>query len=222
MIPLTVQEAIDFVRLSIDEISLNDASFDGYADTDSGDLDEIIKGKMAEAVRFAHMGGQVSIIGPDALFMDEDEIKKNCKVSGDEMDVVEIAFKDILRLVRLKMKDSKVAVTAWHDEDSAMGHRQHDKYAKGTFQRPVAINAFGKEHATLRYYSLRTSAPEDADILEIVDYVSYLPEPKMENGSIAICPGLRTAILNYLTGLVLLVFKDQHAENFFNLAKTHM
>lgn len=207
---LLLSEARSFVHAAIDEIQLNDSEFEGVID-DNADMDSIIDSKILEAVTYIHNNAQLNKIGEDAV-----TAMPTTSLDGTS---IKIPSKDIMRLLMFKGRDSDLSVTNWYGEDSPVAAMQNDEYAKGTYQNPVIIKRIGA-NPFFQYYSLAK-----ADALGN-DSIAYIPYPLISGTgnsiSIDICETVKLSILNYLTGLVLLVYKDQHADSFFNQAKLYM
>lgn len=208
---LTLAEARLFVRSAIDELQLNESAMEGIP-IDESDMDSIIDAKVEEAVEFVHRNAAPQSVADDALIMNADDITMNSN-NG----TVIIPSSDIMRLLSVKCSDSIVSATEWYNEDTPIAAMQSDPYAKGTSDNPVVIKRLsGSEDDAFVYYSYNK---EDNSISCIV---KYLPFPKVTNGAIQICRRVRLAVLNFLTGLVLMVYKDNHADSFFNQAKFYM
>lgn len=220
---LTVSDAITSVRRAIDEIQINDAGFDGLTDTDSSDLDDIIEGNLVQAVRHVHSQCAARHLYRQAMQLD---VSSGCTVTGTGHDIVEIRIPSLLRLVNVRMKDSEYGVSDIFEANSPMAMMQNDRYVRGTYERPALVWCHSSgDDAVIRYYSLSESA-EGKQVTDVVDEVLYMPEPAIEGADadahVMIAGQLRNAVLNHLAGLTLLVYKDGHADSFFNLAKNDM
>jgi hypothetical protein len=215
---LLISEAIAFVRAAIDELQPNGSIFETASDSDSLDLDHIIRSNILQAVTNIHSTAPLSILGKDAQGATLDNATASDKV-------LSIPFPDgILRLVALKATDSAITVTELIPEDSEEAAKQNDPYVCGTYQRPVAVLRYYADNPVIDYYSLRTVPQGSAP--SMIAKLLYMPIPAFvgadENESVPINKYLENAIINQLTGLVLMSYKDDNAQNFFTLSKAQM
>lgn len=209
------------VRKRMDELRPNEAGFE-CVDADSIDLDRVIDGCLVEAVSYVHANAPAHRIGNDSLLLASSLV--SCKEGSD---VVEIRIPNLLRFVSLKSKDSDIVVTGWHEEGETVARMQGNPYVKGTFQRPVLVrlsSASGHGEAALKYFSLKEPVSDKKEGDMPFEFVRYLPMPEIDKAGdcIEICPLLKEAVFNYLTGLVLNIYGDGRAENFFKLCKEMM
>lgn len=216
MITLTLSEIRGFVRKAIDEIQVNESSFvpsDGSNYTDDTDMDTIIDSKVIEAITYVHNNAPIS------LLLDAEKLTFSSENIIVIENVVTISIPDMMRFVLLKAKDSNKVVVDYVGEDDPIAVMQYDKFAKATYDDPVLILSCNDNGKTLTYYSLKGPI---RDITEVFDKVLYIPYPTISDNKVSVCKDAQLAILNHIVGLVLLVYKDAHADSFFNQAKTYM
>lgn len=215
MIGLTLSEIREFVRTAIDEIQVNESSFvpsDGMSYADDEDMNTIIDSKVIEAITYVHKNSPTSLLLDAKRFVADNS---NTKIEDKE---VTVTIPDMMRLVLLKASDSNKVILEYVGEDDPKALMQYDKYCKSTYEDPVLVLSHNGDNKVLTYYSLK----EDASDINVFDKVLYIPYPEIKEDKIDICKDVKLAILNHITGLVLLVYKDEHAESFFNQAKTYM
>jgi hypothetical protein len=134
-------------------------------------------------------------------------------------DVVTISISDMMRFILLKAKDSNKVIVDYVGEDDPIALMQYDKFTKATYDDPVLILSCNDNGKTLTYYSLKNTI---SDITKVFDKVLYIPYPTISDNKVSVCKDVQLAVLNHIVGLVLLVYKDAHADSFFNQAKTYM
>lgn len=217
---LLTSEAIAFVRAAIDELQPNGSIFETTSDSDSQDLDLIIRSNILQAVANVHNSAPLYILGKDAA----NALSEN--ITG-EAKTLSIPFPSgILRLVALKAVDSAITVTELMPEDSEEAAKQDDPYVCGTYQRPVAVLRYFSDGPKVQYYSLRDTLQSGVQPQSKVGKALYIPMPVFagsgDTESVQINKYLENAILNQLTGLVLLSYKDDSAQNFLTLSKEQM
>lgn len=223
MISLSVSSIKSAVRTSLDELQTNASYMAGVQDADNEDLDTIIEGKIVEAVTAVHRLADRSLVAQDAPIAS----LAAADVSADGL-VLKINVPTMLRFVALKATDSPFTVSYLLEEGTPGALRQNDNYASGTYERPEAVLHRGSSSNQIWYYKLATTpvAAQDSVPAETaasrVERLEYLPIPAISSNSIDVCAPLKDAVISMLTGMVLTVFKDSHADSFFSQAKLQM
>lgn len=217
MTEYTITQAVNAVRTSIDELQLNSSLMININDEDNSDLNSIIRDKLVEAVTMVHKNAQ-----HENVLQDAEEFTPsvtNTIISGKK--VAMTINETLMRLVALKMTDSDMVLTNVFIEGAPEAAMQKDANLCGNYEKPAAVYDAGK----ITYYSL--SPATISATYSIVEYLRFLPYPTMKERTVdgetvkyvEICSQLQLAIEAYLVGLVLVVFKDNSAETYFNLAK---
>lgn len=215
MLSLPVSELVSAVRISLDELRLNPSLMAGVQDTDSDDLDTIIESKIVEAVTVVHRQADIDLL-TDAPAVTPASVTAEGKVL-----LIQVP-QDMLRFVALKVSDSYYTVCRLIREGSHDALRQGDIYACGTYERPEAVLRRGNSTNTILYYSLREVLGQNESAGEKVELLSYLTVPAIENDAVEVCSEVKDAVISMLTGLVLTVFKDEHATRFYEMARMQM
>lgn len=223
MTSLTLSDIRAFVRAAIDELQVNESSYvpsDGGKDySDDQDMNTIIDSKIVEAVTYVHKNAPLSLL-LDAKKVENSDIKLD-----SEGTTAVIKISNMLRFVMLKAADAQKAVFDIVGVDDPIATMQGDKYTRGTYQRPVVVLSTDGTNKLLTYYSFKEKETSTTDLFE---GIYYIPNPEIndttdkKNKEVSICKDVKLAILNHIVGLVLLVYKDKHADSFFNQAKTYM
>lgn len=214
-------EIVSAVRICMDEIGLNDASFmDG---TDNAALDTIIRSKIVDALRYVHGNADTDMLTPDA------EAEIDCKPTDTTTDNAELAGvidkkkkvsivlpTDLMRLCYVKLGEWVMALSEyilWTDKEYA---KLQDSHATGTWERPqMALTLKKDKKRVLELYSAK-------GIEATTCYMGYMEEPSDSGDGYNISDKLYVAFIYYITGLVLLTLKDEHADSMFNQALTLM
>lgn len=208
-----VADIVTDVRIAMDEIGVNDADF--IVGADDSEMDTIIKSKIVEAVRYVHGNADFSFLSPEKTYKSNDD-KETVEMGVDTDNVGYISIPDkFLRLVYAKFDSWPVYLQTpiyWNDPEYAT---LSDEYATGTYERPKIAEIYNNENKReLQLYK----AKDGKDTFS----VGVLLEPEISNDTIFISDKLYNAVVYYTTGLVLLTYNEQRADNFFNLALTHM
>lgn len=207
---LTVDYIRKRVRACLDELGLNDACF-MEEDQDSIELSGVIESKILEAVRYVYLNASRHLL--DGVVLEGTATVSDIGVGRLSLPT------DFLRMISFKMSDWTSPVCDIITEYDAEYHKQSDKYARGTWESPVCALVKTGDGDVLEFYSCKDSTATIAHAL-------YLPLPVFENVNhlpcVSVCDKLEDAVVNQITGLVLLTYKDQHADSFINLAKSYM
>lgn len=229
-----VADIVKDVRIAMDEIGVNDAEF--ISGADDTEMDTIIKSKIVEAVRYVHGNADFSFLSPEKTYRNDPSEESSAQAKeegGDEgeegttsEDTVDMKIDNnfvgsivlpdkFFRLVYAKCGSWPVFLQTpiyWNDPEYAT---LSDEYATGTYERPKIAEIYNEENKReLHLYK----AKDGKDTFS----VGVLLEPEISGNTIFISDKLYNAVVYYTTGLVLLTYNEQRADNFFNLALTHM
>ena len=189
---------VEEVRITLDENQAENSYLQGS--TDNMELDEIIRAKLADAVRAVVEMCPAGLL--DGVPMEGDALRPIPAADGSGSLVLP---DDFLRLVSFKLRSWGRAVTTASDEGSATDHLQRNPYTRGTPLKPVCIlshNAQGRR--TLEYFTAGCHAEGGYDhTVERALYVPLpVPTPGTEGDTLVIPHLLRPAIVYYCAGLV--------------------
>ena len=230
MATLTLDAAQKLVRKNLDEIDPNgsimytdeNGSSSDYADNKS--MDDIIAKSLPEAINAINLAAPVTMLDGESVTPTVTVLTNT--PSGNAGKVLNIALAStdkFLRLVAFKASDSDIVVTDAIEEASAEGRKQANKYICGQYDRPRLIHVQGSYGAPVfKYYSLK-STTDTSDSTAIGNAVSNILIVKKQEyaavtTSYTISEQLRQNIIDYLTGMVLEIYSDQRAQNFFQRA----
>lgn len=216
---LTTEQAIGFVRKSIDEIGMNESEMMG-ASGDALHLDDMIRKHIPDAVFHVHASAPIELLDGKSLNVGAD---MEVSLAANDNSVLALQIQTpIVRIVSLKLKDSDISVVSELSESSAEGRKQSNRHIRGTFDRPVLVRKNTEADADMpcyMYYSLREES-SGAGISNIVDYCTAIPMPVEGADSYEVSSQLILPTLNYLTGLVLTAYSEaERAEIFFKRAQ---
>lgn len=199
----SAEEIVHDVRVCMDEIGLNDSEF--MEGSDNTALDTIIRSKIVEALRFVNGNADLELLSTDR--------EMNGTVSGlpatGGMVSVELPT-NFMRLCYARLDEWPMAMSDYvlfTDKEYAP---LKDKYATGTWERPRLALARKSGKKMLELYSSKGS--------ESGYSIGILTEPAETDGGYEVKDKLSAAFVYYLTGLVLLTLKDEHADAMFNQA----
>lgn len=208
----TVLDIIREVRVCMDEIGANDAEF--MSEKDSTSLDAIIASKIVDALRFVHGNADVGMLLPDTVIATSDT---NGLLQSDMSMHVALPG-NFMRLCYARISSWAVPLcdyVLWTDKEYAL---LRDKYSTGTWERPKMAMALKASGRVLELYS----AKDETDTCE----AGFISEPEIADdgneGYVTVSDKLGVAFIYYVTGLVLLTLKDEHADSMFNQATVLM
>lgn len=205
---VTVEELVRKVRVCIDEIALNDAEFLGVQD--NVEMETIIREKLLEAVRYIHEKAGPELLEPDTVLSPAN----GQQMAIDSRLVGRMELPDeLLRVCYARFNSWPLHVTdyiLWGEPEYAM---LQDPYTTGTWERPkVALLRTPKWKIEL--YSARDEQDEWQ-----VGLVT-MPQMRQQDGKdvVNVSERLMPALIYYLSGLTLLTYNEQRADDMFNMA----
>ena len=184
------------VRVTLDQ-NISSAALEEIGDVDTLALNEIIKSKIAEAVKRIHSEAPPYLLDGgynfgDAVYWQEHE-------SGWVL-----LPEDFMRFVVFQMEDWAKPVFHAIDTDDVEYEKQHSRFKgiRGTAQRPVCFISIRPEGRVLEFYSCKS---EEAKVSRAV----YLPYPKVdEYEAIEICERCYDAVVYTIAALVLITIGE--------------
>lgn len=235
MYQFPISKAQEAVRKNLDELDPNGSvMYDDESGEDNLSLDNLIARFLPEAIN------EVNKVAPVTL-LEGTEVKSNTSVAYDspseeDNHVVKITINaalNYLRLVAFKAEDSNIVITDAIEEASPEGRKQHNKYIRGTYDRPrLVIQQASKDGSPIfKYYSYKNSTPNPASTnvttLSIIQEVrfedtsaGYIAPSGNNSGTYDSCLMLRQNYIDYITARVMETFGDARAQAYYTRALT--
>lgn len=215
MISKTIAEITKSVKIAIDENDSAGSNSILVADPDQLQLDELIRYKIVDAVRYIHQ------VAPSHML---DGIALTTSATATQSGKTTISLpSDFMRLVIFKMSGWTRPITVPISDTSPMYAMQHSKYTgiKGGPEKPVAAITSVAGNKVLEAFS-STMGDE-------VEKLVYLPIPAIveaspagPNDTISICNQLLTPVIYQCAGLVAMTYKDELAKSLFEIAQSYL
>lgn len=211
MISLTLSNAFEFVRKSLDELDLDNNIGAAILQEDK-DLYRLIESTIEEVVLDVHQKAPAVLV--DGITA---EISKDM---GEVATIEEVAEKvatismkkDTARIVSLQAEDSSVVVTELLAEDSAEAHKQNDKYIRGTADSPRAVllkKGAGNKLPKIKYYTLTDDSKKIT--------IEYVPYPEIKDSAINVSWQLYYPVLNWLVAAILEIVNEPEKAQIWKL-----
>jgi hypothetical protein len=242
----TVSESqlISRVRAILNESALNESEqiIASDLETDESQMDNDIKGRAIEALRFVNGAADVSLLDYDVRIAFREGAAEELEFSGtgltsEEEQNIEaceshrktrdglsfIAYKMTLpkyfRLVAGGSLQWNKRLTESESMDSAEYEKQFDYMTMGTPLRPHLFidKEAGEDYYVACFCSDSSSLPSSGNV-----WIEYMVIPEWHDGSLYVSDKLEDALYYYLAGLVLVIRNDSHADDMFNLANAQM
>lgn len=216
---MTVGEIIKAVRWCYDEEQIDSADFRNASANDNTYMDNIIKSKIGDAVRWiclycpAELLGGTDSVGTATGIM-ADATMTPVAISGTNGGTLTMPA-DFIKLVRVR-------VTGWHRaimspvaEDSPEYLQFRDEYgAKAVADRPMAA-LIEKTTKQMEVWPTGTSA----EVTYIADPSVSVASSDTASTNIALPPRAKTAFIYYLAFLTLSAYEDSRAARMLDIAK---
>ena len=207
-----ISDIIKSVKIAIDENDSAGINSILVADPDQLQLDELIRSKIVDAVRYIHQ------VAPSYRI---DGVTASATATISQSGKVTIPLPaDFMRIVIFKMTGWTRPITDPISDTSPLYAMQHSKYTgiKGGVEKPVAAITSVAGQKVLEGFS----SPAGDSIEKLV----YLPVPKIEgtspNETISICNQLLTPVIYQCAGLVAMTYKDELAKSLFEIAQSYL
>jgi hypothetical protein len=227
---MTVGEIIQAVRWCYDEEQMDSADFGNTSANDNTYMDNIIKSKIGDAVRW------ICLYSPAELLGGSDEVDGTTPIqTGILVDATPIAPTAItgtnggyINLPTDFIKLARVRVTGWHravktplseDSDEYLQLRD-DSGATATADRPQAA-IIDKAAKQLEVWPTGTTA----DYTYVADIDNAIKERTVGTETeeyVALPPRIKTAFIYYLAFLVLSAYEDSRAPRMLEIAKMNI
>ena len=216
---MTVGEIIKAVRWCYDEEQIDSADFRNASANDNTYMDNIIKSKIGDAVRWiclycpAELLGGTDSVGTATGIM-ADATMTPVAISGTNGGTLTMPA-DFIKLVRVR-------VTGWHRaimspvaEDSPEYLQFRDEFgAKAVADRPMAA-MIEKAAKQVEVWPTGTSA----EVTYIADPSVSVASSATASTNIALPPRSKTAFIYYLAFLTLSAYEDSRAARMLEIAK---
>ena len=195
-----------------------------YSGEDETEMDNIIKSRILEALRFVNEKADVELLEPDKVVTTIDTTKN----VGDYVCGI-VRVPGFHRIVRIRVDGWKKTLTDIVYDDDQTYLMQSDCYTCGTPDKPVAYICNDLDgNRTIELYSLPpVTAPVSTDSEKgatvspyriRLEYMSLQTELNENDRGIDISDRVKEAYVCYLSFLVLAILNDQHADDFLNMA----
>lgn len=196
----TISNIVRDVEVCMDEIAANDSELEGIQD--NAERATIIKSKIPEALRFALVNADASMLEPDQVATSVSTVTVNSLSHGTY-----ICPPNFLRLVYAKYSTWARAlghedIIQWNDKEYA---RLSDKYATGTDKRPAIAMGYSGQNKILELYP----APASGTVA-----IGIMTEPgdltgKTDSDSVSIPSRCYRAVIYYIAGLTYVTYGEQ-------------
>lgn len=201
MISLTLSNAFEFVRKSLDELDLDNNIGAAILQEDK-DLYRLIESTIEEVVLDVHQKAPAVLVDGITAEISKDMGEVATMEVAEKVATISMK-KDTARIVSLQAEDSSVVVTELLAEDSAEAHKQNDKYIRGTADSPRAVllkKGAGNKLPKIKYYTLADDSKKMT--------IEYVPYPEIKDGAINVSWQLYYPVLNWLVAAILEIVNE--------------
>lgn len=204
-----ISEIVESVKIILDENIKDDPVL--VAETNQLQLEDIIRARIIDSVRSIHEAS------PSEMLDDGLDLPGAPVTLQDGSGYINLPA-DFMRLVIFQLGTWRRPVTLPISDTDPKYYMQKSRFLgiRGGPEKPVCAITTGLSGRVLEFYSVASGS--QAAIVK----AKYLPLPAIANESILICKKLYTSILWQCAGMVMLIFKDQSANNFFEIAKSYL
>ena len=216
---MTVQEIVTRVRAAIDELMQNDSQFLRQS-TDEANLTSVIVDKIGYALQHLLEIAPLDKLDSDVFEeLTPQELQSNFSIDSELVGRVKLP-KDLLRIIEARLSSwSHFPIPV--SDTSQVYLMQQDKYARGSWDRPVNILTYIGADKTLEMYC----ANESSDRLNFV----FIRKPDMSNidtdhmsAEVDVPAGLEASLIYQIAGLSMVAFREDVAASLFAIAARYL
>ena len=218
---LTVAEIIQQVRWCIDEEVVDISAMAGVDENDDAYMDNIIKAKIFDALRWCAQNAPFDMLGNDGIGVAADKkfLRTVTQTVSSGTPTVITLQEGFTRLVRVRLAEWKKAVSVPIEEDSDKYLELSDETARATNDRPVA--------ALIRTDPMKLELWPGGVAESTVEYSyicipTYSSETVSAESQIYIPDKLRSAYLYYIAFLLMSAYGDSKATVMLSIAKMNL
>lgn len=217
---LTVEDIIKQVRLCIDEQAVNIAELTGIDENDDTFMDNIIKAKIYDALRWCLQYAPADMLGNDGGAASDKKLVTSTTLSVTAGTPITVPLPaGFYRLVRVRLDGWKKAICLPIEEDSDKYLELSDATAMATQDRPVA--------ALIRTDPMKLELWPGLTVDGEVE-ITYVSTPQLvestmtESTQVYVPDKLRSAYLYYIAFLLLAAYGDGRATTMLSIAKMNV
>lgn len=216
---MTVQEIVTRVRAAIDELMENDSQFLRQG-TDEANLTRVIVDKIGYALQHIVENAPIDKLDSDVFeTLTAAELASRFSIDADLVGRVKLP-KDTLRIIEARLSSwSHFPIP--ESDTSQVYLMQQDKYARGSWDRPVNILTYIGADRTLEMYSAKTQQ----DTLNF----TFIRKPAIGSYSadnmsaeVSVPKGLEASLVYQVAGLSMVAFREDVAASLFAIAARYM
>lgn len=211
---MTVQEIVTRTRAAIDELMENDSQFLRQS-TDEANLTSVIVDKIGYALQHVYENAPLDKLDSSVLEeLSSQELSTSFSIGSDMVGKL-ILPSGLLRIVTARLSSwSHFPIP--EPDTSQVYLMQQDKYAKGSWDRPVNIITAG----TLEMYCAKSTS--DRLIFVFVRKPSTSFSPSDMSANVKVPASLEASLIYQVAGLSMAAFKDDLAASLFAISDKYL
>ena len=216
---MKVREIVTRVRAAIDELMENDSQFLRQS-TDEANLTRVIVDKIGYALQHIYENAPMDKLDSDVFeTLTSAELSSRFSIGSDLMAKV-VLPSDLLRIIEARLSSwSHFPVP--ESDTSQVYLMQQDKYARGSWDRPVNILTYQGGDRVLEMYCAKTTS----DTLNFV----FIRKPSASGYSaddldaeVKVPSGLQGSLIYQIAGLSMVAFREDVAASLFAIAQRYL
>lgn len=219
---MTVKEIIEAVRYCYDEQAFDGADFNNASANDNIYMDNIIKAKIGDAVRWICLYAPVELLGdsdtednPTGILVDKEGVPTD--IDGTDGGFITMP-EDFIKLARVRVKGWHRAVKTPLEEDSDEYLQLYDDNgAKATADRPQAA-LIEKSQRVIEVWP----TGEKVEYTYVAETKVDVSQSATEDTKVPLPPRVKTAFIYYLSFLTLSAYEDSRAVRMLEIAKMNI
>lgn len=216
---MTVQEIVTRVRAAIDELMQNDSQFLGQS-TDETNLTSVIVDKIGYALQHLLEIAPLDKLDSDVYEeLTPQELQSNFSIDSELVGRVKLP-KDLLRIIEARLSSwSHFPIPV--SDTSQVYLMQQDKYARGSWDRPVNILTYIGADKTLEMYCAKAADDTLNFVFIRKPDTSDIDTSHMET-DVSVPAALEASLIYQVAGLSMVAFREDVAASLFAIAARYL
>lgn len=214
---MTVGEIVTRVKAAIDELRQNGTALLSESE-DEQNLSQIIIDKIGYALQFVIENAPLEKLDSSLFETPTSAELATFSIAADLKGTVTLPT-DVLRIIEARLSSwSHFPVP--EAATSQIYQMQQDKYARGSWDRPVNILTFEGGEKKLEMYCAKTA--EDKLILTFIRQPKHDIPADNPNYEVSVPSQLEAALVYQVAGLTMIAFREELATSLFAIAKRYL
>ena len=211
---MNVGDVVKRVRAAIDELMVNDSGF--LSNSDEANLRDVIVDKIGYGLNWVLENAPSELLDIDSLSELTPTELAHFQIGDDGVGRLQLPD-DLLRIVEARLS-SWFRAPEIVSAQSEVYLMQHNRYTRGTWDRPVSVLTHQGTTRQLEMYSAKTAD----DTLIVRKPTAIYNTDTQDSASVGVPIRLEPAFVYHVAGLTMLAFREEIASSLLELSEKYL